>query len=737
MTRSSSPEPVMVIDFRTAEGKAFLDTLNPRTADDLGLASNVLVIDTTTELTDHHRWFEQLALLPQITRLILLAVGPLTSGAATPRLSPPSSLQGLGVVLWAGDERGVLWAGGSQPPGARHGRMTVEDLITALRLPAVFKRVLEEVRQMPHQVAAPGLEVDHAAVDSGLLRTVKVRSLRQLTATGVSARTQDRESTGLTSLVTGTTRPSDQSAGIRPGSEVHELGKSSGNRISAVTAAVRLLGRARGLLGGARTNGTVPQKLASAATALSQHHDTVQRLLDDIDSSLAEGYPPATELVERGLPAPEPVNAPELAEELRTVFTAELMGGRTLPGLAEQARSLGNRLSAARGGLAAGEGAAIPPAEPIVRRLMNPPAFVLWPVPVAHCLPAVFLTCLAAGWLPLTGFVVGGLVALCWLGAVAMVFAAAPTRTGPPVVPLVLVGLLGVTAAAAGVFLPGTVRLGYTGEMLVTAVMLAGVVGAAAWMWRVAAAAWARGLQLERAAALSRQLVTHIESVAVREWTSAEHNRRLADSLFVISGALDAISDVFSDVAGFHHTGDGEFVDTASVDMASDLVDVLRHDLVSITLAVLRPCFNEISSRAPLSNDRRRFTHRAREMVAEYNDHLENVGLRELPPGVADDGPRRQLAATLWRGSEVGRRILQSNGRSQMTQLCAAADVKLLHAGNAVTLHFASWDADVALSQGGEVIRTGGDAVGVLRLTPLKAGLVEWSVGLHSEEAGA
>lgn len=727
----------MVIDFRTAEGRAFLDTLSPRTADDLGLTSSVLVVDTTTELARHHRWFEQLALLPQVTGVILLAVGPITSSAATPRLSPPSALQGLGVVLWAGDDRGVLWAGGSQPPGARHGRMTLEDLLTALRLPAVFERVIHEVRQMPHQVAAPGLEVDHAAVDSGLLRTVKVRSLRQLTATGVTARSHDRESTGLTSLVAGTTRPSDQAAGIRPGSEVHELGRTSGNRISSAAAAVRLLGRARGFLSGARTNRTVPQKLVSAATALSQHHDTVQRLLDDIDSSLAEGYPPATELVERGLPSPAPVNALELAEELRTAFTAELMAGRTLPGLAEQARLLGNKLSAARGGLAAGEGAAVPSAEPIVRRLTNPPAFALWPVPLAHWLPAVFLTCLAAGWSPLTGLVAGPLVALCWLSAVAMVFAASPTRTTPPAVPLVLVGLLGAAAATAGLFLPGTVGLGYTGEMLVVAVLVAGVGATAAWTWRVASAAWARGLQLERASTLARQLVTHVESIAVRQWTCAEHHRRLADSLFVIAGALDAIADVFGDVAGFHHAGDGEFADTASVDTASELVDVLRHDLVSITLAVLRPCFNEISSRAPLSGDTRRFTHRAREMVAEYNDHLENVGLRELPPGVTDDGPRRQLAATLWRGSEVGRRILQSNGRSQMTQLCAAADVKLLNAGNAVTLHFASWDADIAMSQGGEVIRTGGDAVGVVRLIPLKAGLVEWSVGRYSEEAGA
>jgi len=112
------------------------------------------------------------------------------------------------------------------------------------------------------------------------------------------------------------------------------------------------------------------------------------------------------------------------------------------------------------------------------------------------------------------------------------------------------------------------------------------------------------------------------------------------------------------------------------------------------------------------------------------DEHLEHAGLRELPSFVTDDGPRRRLAATLWQSSASSRHILQLTERSRMTQLCAAEDVRLLQADGAKVVHFASADMDLPPIDNGsdEVIRTKGDAVGALRLTPILARYVEREV---------
>ncbi|MEV0678899.1 hypothetical protein AB0I60_20515 [Actinosynnema sp. NPDC050436] len=731
MTRSHPAAAVLVLDFRTEEGRAFLETLNADTADALGLTSHVLVLDTTEDLAGHHGRYRRLALLPQVTGVVLLAVGPIRDGAAAPRLRVPKALQGLGVVLWVGHERGVRWTGGSQPPGAGQAESTVDELVLALRLPAVFEQVLTSVREMPHQVAGPGIEVDHAAVDPALLRTLRVRALRRFTATGTTARAHDRASAELAAVAGATGAQGAAEPAITPRSPLDELNRTAATRLTAARQAVQGVRARRALLDGGVARGVLP-RLASAAQALVEQHGAVRRVLDDVESSLAEGYPPATELTERGLRPPAEVDAQELADALRTAFTAELVRGRTLPGLAAQARALGNRAGEGRGATPADD---VPDPAPVLRTLADPPPLRLWPAPLAHVLPLVFLTCLAAAWLPASGVAAGPAAALLWAALTALLFARRPDRRATPLVPVALVAVLGAVGVAAGSALPAPWPVGVLVESSVLVVVLLVAVSGAVLTWRAAAGAWADAVRVERAAAFSRRLVEHVESVVRTRWTHAEHNRRLADSLYVVAVALDAVVEVFEDLIGYYRD-DYDHTEVTSVDTATHLAEVLHHDLVALVAGVLRPCFNEIASHAPLSGDARRHLAAAREAVAEYNDHLENAGLRELPPGVTDDGPRRVLAATLWRGSEVGRRILRSGERSEMTQLCTANDIKLLNPGAAVVLHFASWDIDITSERAADVIRTSGDAVGVLRLTPLKTGLVEWSVE-RVEEAGA
>ena len=84
----------------------------------------------------------------------------------------------------------------------------------------------------------------------------------------------------------------------------------------------------------------------------------------------------------------------------------------------------------------------------------------------------------------------------------------------------------------------------------------------------------------------------------------------------------------------------------------------------------------------------------------------------------------------MWQSSASSRHILQLTERSRMTQLCAAEDVRLLQADGAKVVHFASADMDLPPIDGGsdEVIRTKGDAVGALRLTPILARYVSREV---------
>lgn len=760
----------MTLDLRSTEGQVYAENLRRRDASELGPSSRVLVVDTTTGVSAHHDWFARLARLPQVTSVVLVAVGALETGESGPMLRTPSAFTGVGVTLWVGDGPGVPWEGGSQRPGAGLGTAGLDDLLTALRFPSVFDRVFETISHMPHQAANPGLAVDYATVEPAMMRALRLRALRQLVATGVTARQHDRESAELTSVVRGAT--GDETATLKPGSPLSEATKLAQDRLAKARRAVTALRGWAGLLGTRQTHRVVLSRLAEAGEAVTRHQQVARRVLEDADSSLAEGYPPPTELVEQGLPSPAPVNSAELAESLRKAITTELAGGRTLPGLAEQARGLGNQLGAARSLAVVGGHT---DAEVWT---LAPPPMRLWPAPVAGLLPVVLLTCLVAAWLPGMGWWPAAALGLTWLLLLGLLTSRAPGRQSawlplagagtvagemelgrtaggqsarPPVaatgglvragrapgrqsawLPFVATAGAAAAGAVAGGFVPGVevsrpVAGGVLGLLVVVAV--AGtVIG-----WNRAVDAWTVAIPLRRTAAAHQRLADQVTRLIEHRWTPADRTRRLADALLVVAGGIDAVAEVFADVIKNRPDDDGG--QSVSGDSSEGLAEVLHRDLVAITLEVLRPSFDEIASRMPLSGDSHRSLLRAQELVSDYNDHLEHVGLRELPPFVTDDGPRRRLAATLWQSSAASRRVLLLTERSRMTQLCAAEDVRRLQADGAVVVHFASSDMDLPPTDGAEVIRTRGDAVGAIRLTPLLRRYVEREVHVAAEHA--
>ncbi|MCP2242592.1 hypothetical protein [Lentzea aerocolonigenes] len=712
MAAPVTPDPVMTLDLRTPQG-----------ADGPVLSSRVLVIDTTDALAEHHAHFERLARLPQVTGVVLVAIGGIETVLRT-----PSALAGVGVTLWVTDGSGVPWEGGSQRPGAGGGESTVDDLLVALRFPKVFDRVVAEVGAMPHQAASPGLAVDYATVEPGMMRALKLRALRQLVATGVAARLHDRESTELTSVVRSATE--GDATSVREGSPLHEAMARAHRELTAAERAIGRWRSWRGLVGLRKTHRVVLDRLSAAGDALLRYHRVARRALEDVDSSLADGYPPPSELLEQGLPSPAPVNSEEMADAVRKAVTTELLGGRTLPGIAEQARRLGNRLGAARS-LAVTEQDAAADLQTWARGLIAPPPVKVWPIPVTHLLPVMFLTSLLSTALP--GFGAWPMLLMVPLWTVLVALLSAPCPAGADL------GLVfgatvftSVAGAAAGLRFPG----GLSSDVLIGAgvlVVLVAVSLVSAWIaWRAVAGRWRDAVPLRQAQNATKRLSDQVSRTIEQRWSPADRSRRLADSLLVVAAGVDAVAEVFGDViSGVEDTGH-----TFGGDSSAGLAEVLHHDLVAITLEVLRPSFDAIASRMPLSADAQRSSARAKELVAAYDDHLEQAGLRELPAFVTDEGPRRRLAETLWQGSASSRRILQLTERSRMTQLCAAEDVRLLQADNARMVHFASADMDLPPVDAGcdEIIRTRGDAVGAVRLTPILARYVERAVHAQGDQ---
>ncbi|KJK38105.1 hypothetical protein UK23_41370 [Lentzea aerocolonigenes] len=708
MVAPVNPDPVLTLDLRTPEVPV------PNQP-----SSRVLVIDTTDALSEHHTYFEQLARLPQVTGVVLVAVGGL---GADPVLRTPSALAGVGVTLWVGDGLGVPWEGGSQRPGAGSTESTVDDLLAALRLPKVFDRVLANVGVMPHQAASPGLAVDYAVVEPGMMRSLKLRALQQLVATGVAARLHDRESTELTSVFRSATE--GDATSVRQGSPLYDAMSHAQRELQAAQRSIDRWRTWRGLFGLKQAHRVVLDRLAAAGNALLRHHRVARKALVDVDSSLAEGYPPPGELVEQGLPSPAPVNSEEMAEAVRKAVTTELIGGRTLPGIAEQARRLGNQLGAARS-LAFTEQDSAADLEKWARGLISPPPVQVWSRPVGFLIAVAGATTLVSTLASGLGAWPLLLMVPLWLGLVTLVSATAPAG-------LDLAFLYAITFFASS--LCGAIGLGNAnnwspGPLIATGILLglATIALLSTYLvWRRVVGQWRDEVPLRQAAAADKRLSDQVSRTIAQRWSPADRSRRLADSLLVVAGGVDAVVEVFREAIDAKDPDVGHTFG----DSSAGLAEVLHHDLVAVTLEVLRPSFDAIASRLPLSGDSQRSLVRARDLLAAYDDHLEHAGLRELPSFVTDDGPRRRLAATLWQSSASSRHILQLTERSRMTQLCAAEDVRLLQADGAKVVHFASGDMDLPPIDNGsdEVIRTKGDAVGALRLTPILARYVEREV---------
>ncbi|TQM84466.1 hypothetical protein FHX81_6912 [Saccharothrix saharensis] len=716
MTSPASQTAVLVLDVRElGDDRTALASLDPDTGSEL-LPSYVVVVANVSELADLAPDLTRLAKVQHLGGVVLVAVGSLRAEDAEAVLGVPTALTGLGVTLWVGAEAGLEWSGGASRGVAARPDVTLDDLISALKLPLVFDRVHKAVSQVPHQAAAPAIEIEYATVPDSVLRVLRLRALRHFADDDGEAHRADGPLAA--AVRTLATRAGDGRAAIASGSALDRSRQVAAAALAAAGTAVDAVRRPFGLFTG---NPGTGEALSTAAQRLAEYRalcvDTERRVARSVDV----GDPPEARLVELGLPPQPPHDVAGVADVLADAVDQELALGRPLKVVSDSARQIATRLTGPVGRDNPVADVDVGPALRALRGGDRRPVD-LAPLPL---LPLVF--CFAAA---MTAGVVGGVAAaIAWLLPVYRLCAvsAFPVRRRTFVV--AGSGVAALVGAAAGVVLRAVapewaLDLPPVGVAATAAgwCVAAPAVCAVIW-WRVHVR-WSAALELDRAGSAQRRLTQALTELVRSRWLPAAGTTRLADSLLNVAVALDAVDQAFTETASAFGGGGRPPEVFAGVDSTNDLNHVLREDLAHLVRSVLRPVFVEIASNGVLTGEGRPFYLAAQARLAEYNHHLDTRGIRVPPPGLPDQG-RGALATGIWQASAKVQRILLSGPRSPLPQLCRPTDLRLLGSGESAMVFFASADiVDPPVNPSYELIRTNGNAVGVLRLVPLRPGVV-------------
>ncbi|QKV79933.1 hypothetical protein [Amycolatopsis sp. Hca4] len=704
MTRTS----VQLLDVRGGGmDRAILD--NARTAPELFLRY-LLVVASVSELAELDGAFEEIAKLPQLPKIVLIATGSLvTDDNGRSIFVQPPALRQVGVTLWVGDEVGVWWpVVGERGPERAESRL--DDLITALLEEKVFEQVHKLVLEIPYHTVSPAIDVEYATVAHAALVTAREAALRDF-ATSEGDLGVVREST-LSSTVEQVLRSRQPAAveGLRPGSEIEAVRQASESALRRAAEAVAELARPGALV---RPSPDPRPRLQAAGKALDEY----QRLARAIAAKIAgtvEGGASQRELIELGLPAPAAPRGRELGSELKKAVETELSGGVPLPAISAQAKDQSKRLTRAdehwveRGPGTAARAAA---------RLQRFPSFAVLPWPLAAVLPAVILTSLIAGMLGSAGVVVGPVVLAEWAWLLRRLLSGRP---GPvPKATRTLLVLISLSFVSAGTgrklrfFLPPELT-GLPGSSLAGAGLIVLVFAVAVFAWRTAVTGWLRQLPLSEAQSAHRALTREMGTLINDRWLPVAESTRLAGSLYVIAEALDATALAFTAVADRLATETRPPGPTPP----DTLAQVLRQDLGRIATEALEPVFAALEAGAmPVGTAA---GEAVKDRYAQYTDHLRRNGIVIAPPDWPADEHRQELAGLLWTRSPS---IFGVGRRSPLWQLCGHADVRLLRFDEHVRIvQFAPYDHPETAANGEfELIRHGGTIAGVLRLVPLSA----------------
>ncbi|MBE8516433.1 hypothetical protein ILP97_02700 [Amycolatopsis sp. H6(2020)] len=698
------------------------------------IAGGVVVLDDAGSLLKHADVYMSLASDDMVTGIVCVAVGESTTDAPSDGavLAVPQVLQ-YATVLWVGDPRGVAWAPKQSAPRPADGeRDALDGLIAALRVPAVFDRVVALSGDLSGFATCPGVQLVSVAVGAAELAETRAAVVRSL------CRADQPPSPALGTAVRQVDAVHDPEGAVLAG-PVAAARNEALRRLDRVGELARLLGTWRAVFGASRPTARLGDEIARAGEAAEKSRLYLVELLNRMDGHLEVGRPSVESVVELGVQRPREARGAEIAAELKHLVEARLDEATPPAVLAQELR-----LAATAGG-PQGCAAALDQVRKQGPLALAMPSFRIWPLSLLT-LPAVFLSCAvlalllgpgASGWLG------AGLLAAGWFGAGWLLMSRRPGQTtelglGDAFLPSLVYAGAGVLGVAAGVgaresrpelsFLLSPL----TAQILSLVVVLAAAAGVAL-SWRSAARRWAAELPVTQLRHTLVELTRLAEEATTREWQPVRRRRAVAMAASEIAAGLEEI------VGKLEEADERLFVapPPGALDLPSqlarpappELYDVVRGDLLDLCRTALAPAWAAAEgTRVPSAGV---FAQRMDRLLDQYDAHVSGHGLMTAPEFGLDPAPRTALTARIWSESPESLAALRSGVDGEMTQLCRSVQLRYLStAARPGLIRFAPAQLQRALDEDGTYQRLaadrgitwtgGGELVGAVRLLPLR-----------------
>jgi hypothetical protein len=731
----------------------------------------LVVLDDAVALVDRFALFARLQATRQVSGLICVAVGPAVSRQAGVALRASGVLDNDdSATIWVGDAHGVVW--GTERTGAP-GRAGVESdpadagldqLVTCLSMTdGVFDEVLAKVGQVPGRTASPGLRVTTGRLAGTDLRQARASATRLLIGRPPERMIEHLPGVDESELapLLGDGGSAGVPAPIIQGGPLDQLRQEADDAVRTAARRLRGLRGLKGLLFGSGRGSAAWPWLDYTIQRVERYHHAVVGAFERGDTGGRMDVRQRAELEQLGLRigTPRGLERGTVLGRLHTMVDTALRG-YPLNTVVDWLRVLSDRAAPT------GSGDSRSRLDHLRSRMLGaavatPPPF---PLTIADpkVLTAVALCCLLAaagsGW----GLVSGVTSAVAWTLAAWFASARVPTRAGIRGAATALrpALLLHPAAAGAGVaggrFVAGLLDLPPVAGFAALAVAAAGLGVTLHLWWDAAAAAWTSRLSTagtsEGIAGYERLLT----EVAVREWVLADIRTYLADAARVVAGGLADTIEVLEEQAvqatpgaGLGaRTGDGSPAAPArttsgmtsgmTMDSADALETLLTEDLGDAVRAVLLICWERLRA-GGLGQAGDGLADEMRAVLTAYEQHLARHNVFEPPPfAAADRGGERKLDVMLGPPGQLVD-LLGAEPGDAFVQLCAADDLGMLDASpqTARMVRFAPQfvrEPVIAAANGsagrlGDVHwTTSGHAAGVLRLMPMRSGVVvrEW-----------
>lgn len=706
------------------------------------IAGGVVVLDDAGSLLKHADVYMALASDDMVTGIVCVAVGESTTDAPSDGavLAVPQVLQ-YATVLWVGDPRGVAWAPKQSAPRPVDGEQdALDSLIAALRVPAVFDRVVALAGDLSGSATCPGVQLVSAAVGAAELAETRAAVVRSLCLADQPA------SPTLATAVRQVDAVHDPEGAVLAGPLAAARNEAL-KRLDQLGELVRLLATWRAVFGASRPTAGLGDEVVRAGQSAEKYRLYLVELLNRMDGHLEVGRPGIESVVELGVQRPREARGAEIAAELKHLVETRLEEG-TPPAVLAQELRLAATASGPQGCAAALDH---------VRKRgslgLAMPSFRTWPLSLLM-LPAVFFSCAVLALLlgpGTSGWLGAGLFAAGWFGAGWLLLSRRPGQAaelgfGDAFLPSLVyagAGALGVAAGAVAVGAwPELSSLSpLTARILSLVVVLAAAAGVAL-SWRSAARRWAAELPVTQLRHTLVELTRLAEEATTREWQPVRRRRAVATAASEVAAGLEEIVGKLAEADDRLFAAPPPGSPDPSPQLARpappELYEVVRGDLLDLCRTALAPVWASAEgTRVPSAGV---FAQRVDRLLDQYDAHVSGHGLMTAPDFGLDPGPRTALTARIWSESPESLTALRGGVDAEMTQLCRSGQLRYLStAAKPGLIRFAPAQLRRVLDEDGTYQRLaadrgitwtgGGDLVGAVRLLPLRAESVRQVLG--------